>query len=568
MMLGHHWLRYAVAVCLFTAAASIPAADPNLLAEMPSNLRGRHPQAKALLQEVNLTGGEMSVRDFAKFLKSKFNLIVDLDERSLDEERVELETPLPVPLLKNITLLSAIHFFLDQVNCTFIEEPRRLVITTKTVGILFRPRALFYVQDLISTEPKFELEDLQDPILDHNEAVRLRISSKLQKLVSWQLNEASINDIVAKLRKDLDENVWVDAVKLEEESVKTDVGQFSCDYQDVPLGDILRWLLKSKNLVHFIRHEVIQITTITYGSIDKSLRAYPAQGLVFRDVQPNRSEFIAVTPQWNGPGLGWLGGYGSGYGMLGNQDPIDGIGPAAEVGGRYYRMRLSVAPGATNTKTTAPTDGPGTPSVPKAVDPFKPGGPHPLVSATDAHSLIQDNAYSLLDDILEHTGGRPNDMWIYGIDGEGGALSMYYPSLSIVVRQTDEAHAQIAQYLQEIRALQAKRGTNPTMVALTAKDVAARPDKAVLALIELLEELTGGNPDSPWTQDAGEGGTVTYDKAHFALTIRQTPRALDEIAGLLVQLRRHRYELFHGSRPWETGENVELKSAPLKDKTK
>lgn len=528
-MLKGKWMQSAVVVCLLFASGSLRAQPLGPPAVTYSHLEQRHPQAADMLQEVSLVGGELSLQEFREFIQTKFNLFVTLDEKSLEEEQIAVDQRRPMPEMKNITLHCAMYHYLDPLNCAVIEEPHRLVITTRTRMLDVRPLVIFSIQDLVSPEPKFDLQDFQDPIFDRQEAVRLRIETKFKKFVSWQFKNASIREVAAKLRKELDENVILDVERLKDFSIDPDAGLMSSDYQNVPLADVLRWVIDPSNLSYVIDHEAVTITTTTEAIGVRPLRVYAGQGLVFRDVDPNRSEVVALLPQWNGPGLGWLGGVEGDVGGLGVFEASTSTDSVFAIGGVSYRMRSTANPQAKSDKTNESTG----------------GGRIPSVTATEEPGLVQDDAFSMLKEVTELIGGPPHSPWN---EGNGGTLAMYYPSLSIVVKQTERAQAEIADHLQQKRALQIQRGTNSAMVALTAKDAVARPDKAVLSLIALLISTTGG-PNSPWTESHGGGGSVVYDRARLALTVRQTPEALDEIAGLLVQLRRQRYALFHGAPP-------------------
>lgn len=523
-------------ICLFTVY-SLGADAPGSAEPLSSELLMRHPQAKALLQEVSLPDGKMTLYTFQKFLNSKYGLNVVFDEKALADDGVELEKFLPVPPLKNVCLLNAVHHFLKQAHCKMVEEPHRLVIVSQFADPV-RTRVLFQVEDLVSPNPKFDPEKLRDPIFDRNETHRLRIDAKLKQMVSWKLEKASLKDIVAKLRTDLNENVLIQTDRVEEESVDPAMGQFSCNYQQMPLGDILRWVLDAEKLDYIIQREAIVITTQTESTSAYPLRIYPVRDLIFRE-DLSREKFVLASPQWNGPGLGWLGGYGSGFYAMGASGPFAGSVQVTEVGGQYYRL-------------ATPSLGVATSIAPAPAD------------------RLSDTAHTLLNDIVNHTGGQPYSPWSYFIDGEGAMLAMYYPSLSLIVSQTEQVHSEISNYLQQLRTLQAKHGIHPDMLPMTAGDAASRPDKAPLGLISVLMEMSPGHwKEAPKLNEKGwEGGSITYDKAHYALHVRQTSRDLDEIAGILVQLRRHRYELFQGARPPETGATGRQLPLPALNKSK
>lgn len=557
---------------------SLPAGlDRLLVATSPitTNVLDRHPQAEVLLKEMSLFNGKMSLVEFAQFLKERLGVNVTIDSVKLEEESVDINKPFELPRLKNVSAMNAIYHCLNLHNLTAIEEPRRLLITTKTDASDHRPNVLFPVRDLLVPNPKFDFEDLQDPLFDRDEAVRQRIKSKLEKTVSWRLKDASLKQVMERLRTELDENVLVDAIKLDEESVAVDSNDINCDYQNVQLGEALRWVLDQKNLTTIYTHEALAITTKSEGGVHRPVRVYSGQGILFRDTQamppPDQNRF----PQnWNGgPSMG-MGGFGGGFGFTGGMGGMGGgmggmVGGMGGMGGGGFGGPVNrgvdgeVAVPTNSAQPTSNQSGNQSGVSDEGTEPQQPatvddevedsiGGDNsrPFGTPGPGGDTGPVNLGATLQSIQRQTGGPPDSPWM-NEDGEGGAIGYFAPSLAIVLRQTEETHAEISDFFEHQRALLAKRGLNPNMVAMSAHDATSRPERDVYSLMSLLHQTTGGPPDSPWMIEDGEGGSITYERPTMSLAIRQTTHALDEIAGLLVQLRRERYSLIHQYRPWE-----------------
>ena len=56
------------------------------------------------------------------------------------------------------------------------------------------------------------------------------------------------------------------------------------------------------------------------------------------------------------------------------------------------------------------------------------------------------------------------------------------------------------------------------------------------SLIEMIEQQTGGPPDSPWLRSDFEGGDVSFFAPGLCLVVRQTVQAHDEIASMLTAI--------------------------------
>lgn len=502
-----------------------------------TELLERHPFAEQLLQEITLPAAEMTLRDFAQFLKTTLGVNIFVDTVKLQEESVDAERLFKLPQLKKLSAMNATKHVLDQFNLTLVEEPRRLVITTKTEGIAARRRVLFPIQDLVAKDPKFDLNDIQDPVFDREQQFLERLEAKLKKLTTIHLRDASLSDLVARLQRELDENILIDTARLEEERVAPDATDITCEYDNAPVGDVLTWLLDTKNLTYSIEHEAILLTTKTAGIAKRPALVYPAHGILFRDARPGRQQ---PRPQWGGWGMGGMGG-SMGGGLGGAFDLVRGGG------GGFGDSNVGPSPMleafSSNTDESAPAQTGNT-------EPNQANDVSGMQMTDDPFEHYGGNAGDILMGVQQQTGGPPDSPWMEA-DGEGGNAAFFYPSLCFAFRQTREAHQEIAEYFRQQRALQTRRGTNPNMVPIASRDALSRNELDVQTLMMLIQNLTGGPPDSPWFDSDGEGGAIAYDRPRMALSVRQTTEALDEVSAMLVRLRRERYFLMHQSRPWE-----------------
>ncbi|MDB5335821.1 MAG: von Willebrand factor type protein [Planctomycetaceae bacterium] len=533
----------------------------------------RHPLAQYLLREIDLPARDMSLVEFAHFLRTELSINVFIDKGKLAEESVDPNRTFKMPPLKRMSAINAIHYVLSGPGSflQIIEEPRRLLITTKTEGIAKRPLVLFPVQDLLSKNPRFDRDELEDPFSARDQAAARRITAKLKKLITLHFDEACLDDLAARLRQELDVTVLIDKEKLEEESVATDATDISCEYDNVPLGDVLTWLLDTKNLTYLIQREAVVLTTKTDGVSRYPVKVYPGQGLIYRSTRavPGQQRLSTIWDPYARPSYFWpasggmfgggMGGIGGGLGGFGGGGfGGGGMGGGGGFGGGGGGGSTPLIE-AFSTGNDEPTAGDTENPAPPPIDPHNPEFHYlqqwrgPVIS----NAPVDPVASEIVDSIQWQTGGPPDSPWT-SADGEGGEVKFFYPSLSFVIRQTEQAHLEIAEFLEQRRALQARQAPNPNMVPVGPGDALSRNEDDVESLMQLIQATLGGPPDSPWMDADGEGGTITYDRPRMAFAIRQTSYVLDEIRELLLQLRRERYALLHKARPWEQAELFEL----------
>ncbi len=534
----------------------------------------RHPLAEVLMQEVDLPGKEMTVREFARYMQQSLGINVDVDTTKLEEEGIESKTKLPALKLKRISALHGIRWLLKTHNLTALEEPHRLVITTIQDAYWKRQRALFSIQDLVSNQPRFEYEDLLDPIADRNDAVGRRIQSKLDKPVTWKFQDESLEYVVERLQKELEANIFLDKVKLEEESIAPNATDINCNYENMPVGEVLRAVMDQKNLTYKIEDEVIVLTTKSDGIGRQPLQFYPVSDLLFRDIQPGNRSVLPPRPRrprwpWRG-GFGGMGGFFGGGGMVGGMGGMGGggmggggMGGGGMGGGGFGMGGGGNLPAGVNQPpqrepaAIGVSDAGGKASSETESDalkvPPKLAANEVAIDDTPGRNNVPTQSYAdeLIHSIEQQTGGPPDSPWIRR-DGDGGDISFYAPGMCLVLRQTTQTHEEITDLLQKLRTLHAKRGHNPEMVPVTLWDLQPDRDSSaeVRSLIDLVLDFTGGPPDATWQEADGDGGVITYNATNYSLNVFQPDYVLDDINALLVRLRRERYSLLQTGKPW------------------
>jgi hypothetical protein len=571
--LRKNWFEPQTKPSLLLNVDSLLAISPAI----PASFFKRHPHAEAFLRELDHPGGEISLAEFCRWLKARTGLQVIVSVDKLEEEAIKADTLLTVPPLKKVTLFTLLPLVLEPSQLMCVEHPRLLEITTRTYGGRPERRLFFSAQELLSKQPRFELREMTDPLLDRFDAAENTIEEKLRRSVTLKLKDATLEEVAEGIKKQLDINVYIDRVKLEEEAIATNTPDIDFDVEGMEMRDALEWLLKPKGLRLNIENEVLVISTRQAISASLPIRVYPANGLVHRSRSPQ--PIINPNRGFRGWGMGGgMGGMGGGMGGIGG-----GMGGMGGMGGGVLVPPSDALIEAQPAPATAPSTGGNTPAiVPDSANtvaagppPAAPGDAQPTPAATaspqsgqgdtpaakDPNALpppppnteYRYTAQPEIQSVMQLIGGDEKGSPWKMIDGEGGYIAYFGPSLSFVVRQTREAQEEIKDYFREVREVQATKGINPDYVPVKPQDSSQSTGfENPQPLMQLLLQITGGDENgSPWKMIDGEGGHLTWDRARYGIHVTQTPSALDEVSNVLLKLRRERYAALYNSRPWE-----------------
>lgn len=485
----------------------------------------RNPHALKLLQPLTLPPN-MKLSDLAAEVKKQLGLPVIIQTTALVDEGVDLTADLDADALQGITAKSQLHHLLSPLQLIAVPEKHFLRITTIAHADELHVTKVYPVGDLIHHDllpPPFRLSN---PFFDHREWKRRQIESRLQQPMTVEFDDVPLQLVFEWMAKKLDQPIRLDLPALQDEGIDPK-SRVTLHLADVPAEVILDEVLKQFHLTNVIDHEVLTLTTQAKADEVLETRLYSAAGLL-DGLQPHplREPHGAdggFSYQRGGGGGGFFGGGGMG-GWSGNN--VGGLG--GFIGRNDGGSGNGLPPGQSGFGEIAPPhvesdDDDLTPDDTAMPEPdFGSPGQAMSPSASDALSLIQSQS---------------SGQWEQ-VDGVGGTMMYYEPSLSLVLRNTKRVHRETAELLAKLRR-EAERDPSAALRRPRLRrdgPLAARlPDFA--NLMSLLQEMTSGQ----WSQIDGTGGDQTPHSLGLALAVRQTSPTHEEIEDLLTMLRRSRY---------------------------
>ena len=235
----------------------------------------------------------------------------------------------------------------------------------------------------------------------------IRIEQSLSKVISLHEEQSPLSDVIAKIAAVADINIVTDQLGLEEEGVSTNT-PVTISVEGIKVKSALNLILGRHNLGYHIHNQVLNITSRIRQQGELVVATYPVADLVIPIT--NFGQSSANNPFGTNP--------------LNNGIP--------NLGG----AQMSVPPG-------------GFPGMGQV----GPGGANPLTGeATDGRSGSRPQApdFNSLTELLTST--IAPDSW----DSVGGQASVrhYETTLSLVIRQTQKVHEEIADLLDQLRRLQ------------------------------------------------------------------------------------------------------------------
>jgi len=234
----------------------------------------------------------------------------------------------------------------------------------------------------------------------------LRIEQSLSKRISLHEDQVPLSDVVKKIQAVADVNIVLDTPGLEEEGVSSNT-PVSIDVDGIQVKSALNLILGRYNLAYTIDNEVLKITSRIRQQGELVVATYSVADLV-----------IPIT------------NFGSQNNNLFGTSPLNNV--ASNPGG----AQMSVPPGGFS-----------------GMGQVGPNGNNPLTGeTTDGRQSGRPQApdFNSLTDLLVST--IAPDSW----DSVGGQASVrhYETTLSLVIRQTQKIHEEIADLLDQLRRLQ------------------------------------------------------------------------------------------------------------------
>ncbi len=514
----------------------------------------RHPNAEKLLGPVSIESvtSLRNLEELAAMLRDATGTNVVLDRRALEDGGIApgAEGDRGALVFGKTSLRSAVKLSLRQWDLTLVEQPHRLLITTPEQAECMLFSEIYPVADLLYTDRVAEPGWMVDPFHDRAEAARHRIAKALKRPISVSFEKCPLHEVVAELARQLDDALVVDRRALDDVGIGTEA-PVTANYRDVPAREALRWILQEVDLTYVFRDEALVITTPEEAELYLELRLHSGRGVVYEYPAPAwqaRGGFGALG------GMGFGGGLGGGFGRMGDVGIGGGFGMggggAAVPGGMAFFDPNALAFGAHSpfAVSVIPVIDGGTPA---GVDPR--WAEEPALGAAAGEAPISGRDLRLAG--AEADFDSPIDMITSTItptawDDVGGPGSIaYFPyTLDFVLAQTWDVHEQIEALLGKLRRVPAvessERGARPARLPRVTPETSA-PD-----FDTLIDMITFVVAPSTW-DNVGGPGVIAPDYPRVALIVSQTQAVHDELWRLLVMLRRSRYELVRGSRPWE-----------------
>lgn len=239
-----------------------------------------------------------------------------------------------------------------------------------------------------------------------------RIERSLSRQISLHFHRSKLAEVVKHIATTADINVVLDNLGLEDEAVSTDT-PVTIDVDGIMLKSALNLILKPLNLDYTIEDEVLKITSKMRQQGRLQVRAYPVADLVVPI--PNFSSESGV-----------LGPNGTSMKNMGMQSVPSGIGGYQQSAGGHFQVNDPMAGG----------------------NGGRIGGNGGLdVNVNGSRSAIDfDTLTELITQTIEP------ESW-QEIGGPGTVRS-FESTLSLVIRQTQKVHDEIAELLDQLRRLQ------------------------------------------------------------------------------------------------------------------
>ena len=256
-------------------------------------------------------------------------------------------------------------------------------------------------------------------------AAELLIQEKLDEKVLPSFREQPLAAVLDALSKQAGVAIHLDMVGLDQEAVSSNTPVTLSLDQPISLKSALKLLLEPLHLGYVVRDEVLKVTSPRLVRGEVYAVTYPVADLVM------------PIPNFSSDGLGITGALREGYSQAALRNslsvqvgpPPAGVGPVARGG-----------EAAINPTSLAQVQSGGGPAM--GSTPSIPFGPPSAGGSTQN--------FQPLIDLIQSTVAA--DSW--DVVGGQGAIRPFETNLSLVVRQTQEVHEEIADLLEQLRRLQ------------------------------------------------------------------------------------------------------------------
>ena len=544
------------------------AASPEFLA--------RHPHALGLLHEERFGCVPMSIDNLASWLRHSCGTNVAIDRRSLDELGVSPEGDRNYLCWGRISFREYARFVLQQNDLVLLDEPYRLLITSGEYAANQLSTEVYPVADLLLGNRVAPPGLLGNPYLDRESAAHQRISEKLRKPISVKFDRVPLVDVIDHFARQLDDAMVVDTKALDELGLRLEPReepapqkssnepadrfahppaspqssrdadrtlQVTAEWNNVPAGLSLGWILKQFDLTYVIDGEMLMITNRDRADNHLSVRLHSLRGLISGGHDRVQSDSLGM-----GAGMGMGGGFGGGMGGSGGMGGGMGGSGGSFGGPAGPSERTSSAPqpglssggdGSTSGSSAPET----TIEPPQTVRGEEsglglPGGGMGL----DFDSWIDLIVGTVRPESWDEVGGR-------------GSIRGIERTLDLAIATTDDIHQEINELLDRLRKMPVEAGDRIQQTPYVGADPTIDAD----GLIDLITSTV--HPES-W-EEVGGRGSIRGEESRLALVINTDSRVHDGVETLLTMLHRRRYDAVHGSQAWDRAASDSIRLAPL-----
>jgi hypothetical protein len=498
----------------------------------------RHPHAAGLMRQEVIPNAPIALKDLTHMMSDLTGSSVILDQRAFDDLGLKPDSQLTPWIVGRMSLGAYLRHALRDADLTFLEEPRRLLITTPEQAEKRLNVELYPLADLLDPRRVAETSLLVDPCGDRQRTAHERIRARLARPISVDCRQEPLCGLVEKLARQLDIPVVLERPSLKHQGVDCDA-PITIQCKNVPAGEALKWVVESLNLCYVLDDEALVITTPEQAESRLEVRLYSGRGLVCR--VPSRPDEDGIRGMggmgfFGGGGMGGMGGMGGGIGGMAGGGGASVAGPpsgSASAGGEGLSSGGDATAPSPAVHATAEDDAKPTRLALAAAPPVEPT-PAPDAEA-DFESMIELITATVQPTVWDTVGGP-------------SSIHLYEPTLDFVVSASADQHDEVRRLLDKLRVLPIRRPD------LGYEPVRSAPPPDLETTRRWLESTLGtiiGDVKPSYWDTMGGPCSISYDEPRQVFVINATAEMHDAVAGLLTKLRRSRYEALRGERPWE-----------------
>ena len=499
------------------------------------------PQYRAMLTPMDISTPRLTLHEFADLLSERAGVRVAIDRKALEDVGLASDVKVggkDVVLGRgSISLYNYARHVLGRVSLVIVPDADGLCITSWEEAEERLQTHIYPAADLILSGSRTPHGLLMDPVFDAERAAEERVRKRLLRPISLDVKETPLTDVLMEV------GILLDVPLVIEDRDLRDVGfdpksPVSIRCQDMPGDAVLRRLLHPLHLG--FDYYMGAVTVASWGEPEcclDSLRFYSVKDVVYEHIAlPSLNESApaksADAVQMAGEFLG-----GKAPNALMRRIPIS-------AGGEMLRGMVEE---------------------PRARD----KGQATACSGRSAVEVpLPDTRFGRIDNIGWHGEGSVNEpryeadfgaitesitstiapqTWERN-DGSGSIIAWPF-SLDLVVYQAGYIHDEVEELLEALRGLPLAAEGHPAMRPARVPQIEYLTRRDLEQVVELLEKSI--SPQT-WSEVGGPGESVV-DLPHGAIVVSQTQSMHRKLRHFLTQLRRRRYELLWGDRPWEVG---------------